>query len=91
LTYRFSGHSRTDPGKYRPEGELDLWKERDPIAAFKRRLIEEGWEDSAFEVIEAQVETEVQQAVDRAMASPVPDDAEMLTDVFCSEDQSWRN
>lgn len=38
-TYRFSGHSRTDPGKYRPAGELDEWLKRDPIPAFEARLI----------------------------------------------------
>ncbi len=41
-TYRYAGHSRADPGAYRPEGELERWKERDPIAIYRTRLIEEG-------------------------------------------------
>ena len=38
LTYRHSGHSRADPAKYRPEGELERWKQRDPIKIYKERL-----------------------------------------------------
>ena len=38
LTYRHSGHSRADPAKYRPEGELERWKERDPIKVYRQRL-----------------------------------------------------
>jgi len=40
-TYRFVGHSRSDPGKYRPEGELERWKERDPLVVAERRLADE--------------------------------------------------
>ena len=42
LTYRFVGHSRSDPGAYRPEGELDEWKVRDPILVLRAQLEEEG-------------------------------------------------
>ena len=38
MTYRHSGHSRADPAKYRPEGELEKWKERDPIKIYRERL-----------------------------------------------------
>ncbi len=38
LTYRHSGHSRADPAKYRPEGELEKWKERDPVKIYRDRL-----------------------------------------------------
>jgi len=41
-TYRYSGHSRTDPGKYRKPGELDAWKARDPISLLGQRLASEG-------------------------------------------------
>ena len=40
-TYRFVGHSRSDPGKYRPEGELDQWKQRDPLLLAASRLTDE--------------------------------------------------
>ena len=42
MTYRYSGHSRADPAKYRPEGELDRWKQRDPIKIYKERLLQFG-------------------------------------------------
>src|ERR1700745_1278625 len=42
LTYRYSGHSRADPAKYRPEGELERWKERDPIKIYRERLKQFG-------------------------------------------------
>ena len=42
ITYRHSGHSRADPAKYRPEGELEKWKERDPIKIYRERLLEFG-------------------------------------------------
>ena len=42
LTYRFVGHSRSDPGKYRPEGELDRWRERDPLAVAAAELRHRG-------------------------------------------------
>jgi pyruvate dehydrogenase E1 component alpha subunit len=41
-TYRFRGHSRTDPGKYRPDGELDRWKARDPLSLLSEKLIAGG-------------------------------------------------
>jgi pyruvate dehydrogenase E1 component alpha subunit len=59
-TYRYSGHSRTDPAKYRPPGELDAWKLRDPIALLGERLVAAGqltaaqqreiWDDAQAEV-----------------------------------------
>jgi TPP-dependent pyruvate/acetoin dehydrogenase alpha subunit len=42
MTYRYSGHSRADPAKYRPEGELEKWKERDPIKIYRERLRQFG-------------------------------------------------
>jgi hypothetical protein len=42
MTYRYSGHSRADPAKYRPEGELEKWKERDPIKIYRERLKQFG-------------------------------------------------
>src|SRR6201998_2518832 len=44
LTYRYSGHSRADPAKYSPDGELDRWKARDPIKIYKERLKQFGVE-----------------------------------------------
>src|SRR3712207_3384990 len=45
MTYRHSGHSRADPGKYRPEGELEKWLQRDPINLYRARLLEVGFNE----------------------------------------------
>src|SRR3990170_284089 len=55
LTYRHSGHSRADPGKYRPPGELEEWLERDPIPLYRARLIEFDVSDETIVAIEADV------------------------------------
>ena len=55
LTYRFVGHSRSDPGAYRPDGELDRWRERDPIAVLRAQLEAEGV--AAAELDEAERDT----------------------------------
>ena len=41
-TYRYRGHSRSDPAKYRPDGELEAWKARDPLVVLGTRLAAEG-------------------------------------------------
>src|SRR5580658_10404519 len=55
LTYRYSGHSRADPAKYRPEGELEKWKQRDPIKIYRERLKQFGVAEDAI----ARIDTEV--------------------------------
>ena len=42
ITYRYVGHSRSDPGAYRPPGELDAWKQRDPIPRLRGELVDAG-------------------------------------------------
>jgi pyruvate dehydrogenase E1 component alpha subunit len=70
-TYRFRGHSRADPAKYRPEGELEAWKERDPLVVLGARLAAEG---VLSEVAQAKAQEEAQAqidaAADRAAAAP---------------------
>src|SRR6201981_2199759 len=62
LTYRYSGHSRADPAKYRPEGELEKWKERDPIKIYRERLRQFGIGEEDI----ARIETDVKRRVDEA-------------------------
>src|SRR5438874_4511235 len=52
LTYRYSGHSRADPAKYRPEGELEKWKERDPVKIYRERLKQFGVSEDIIAGIE---------------------------------------
>src|SRR6202044_1701481 len=58
MTYRYSGHSRADPAKYRPEGELEKWKERDPINLYRERLKQFGIKDEVIARIENDVKRE---------------------------------
>jgi acetoin:2,6-dichlorophenolindophenol oxidoreductase subunit alpha len=66
-TYRFVGHSRSDPGKYRPAGELDTWRERDPLTVARERL-----GDAAAEAAEAEVEAELERIEAAALTAPFP-------------------
>jgi pyruvate dehydrogenase E1 component alpha subunit len=73
-TYRYAGHSRGDPAKYRPAGELETWKERDPIALYGRVLTTAGIADAAkLADVRAEVERNVAAAIAAAKSSPLPD------------------
>ncbi len=74
-TYRFRGHSMSDPGKYRSKDEVDEWKKRDPVSLAKRRLVDEGLvtEDELSDIAQ-QVKAEIQDAVQFAEDSPVADE-----------------
>jgi len=74
-TYRFVGHSRSDPGKYRPEGELDRWRERDPLVV-AAALLRDELEAPAGEIdrAEAEVEAELERIQEAALAAPFPED-----------------
>lgn len=70
-TYRYRGHSRSDPAKYRPDGELDVWKERDPLTIFGERLAEEGaLAAGAQGLLREEVQAEIDTAAERAAESP---------------------
>ena len=72
LTYRFVGHSRSDPGAYRPEGELDEWKRRDPIVVLRAQLEEEGVGGAALDELEREVGDELERIGERGLAAPFP-------------------
>ncbi|MGD0197893.1 MAG: thiamine pyrophosphate-dependent dehydrogenase E1 component subunit alpha [Solirubrobacteraceae bacterium] len=74
-TYRFVGHSRSDPGRYRPEGELDTWRARDPLALAAAWLREQGEERRVSET-EAAVEAELTAAESAALGAPFPEPRE---------------
>ena len=76
-TYRFVGHSRSDPARYRPEGELDAWRERDPLVLSRARLEAEGVEADALDALEAEVADELAAAEVAGLAAPWPDPADL--------------
>src|SRR3954464_6178918 len=78
MTYRHSGHSRADPGKYRPDGELEAWLKRDPITIYKKRLAEFGIAESQVTAIEQETARTVDAATEACKAAPQPPE-EILT------------
>jgi TPP-dependent pyruvate/acetoin dehydrogenase alpha subunit len=90
-TYRYSGHSRADPAKYRPEGELDRWKERCPIKIYRERLRQFGIAETAVAAIEADVKARVDEATEKCKASPPPPLDIITTDVYADGGWAWRN
>jgi pyruvate dehydrogenase E1 component alpha subunit len=91
LTYRHSGHSRADPAKYRPEGELERWKERDPIKIYKERLKQFGISEQTIAKIDAEVRKVVDDATEACKAAPLPPVDIMTTDVYADGGWAWRN
>jgi pyruvate dehydrogenase E1 component alpha subunit len=91
LTYRHSGHSRADPAKYRPEGELDRWKQRDPIKIYTERLKQFGIEQDRIDAIVAGVKKTVDDATEKCKASPPPSMDILTTDVYADGGYAWRN
>src|SRR3954469_17198314 len=91
LTYRHSGHSRADPAKYRPEGELEKWKERDPIKIYRERLKQFGVSDDVIAKIDADVRRVVDQATEPCKPAPTPPMDILTTDVYADGGFAWRN
>jgi TPP-dependent pyruvate/acetoin dehydrogenase alpha subunit len=76
LTYRFVGHSRSDPGRYRKPGELDAWKERDPLKLARATLIDRfEATDADVAVVDAEVEELIEEIVEGGLAAPYPEPA----------------
>jgi TPP-dependent pyruvate/acetoin dehydrogenase alpha subunit len=72
LTYRFVGHSRSDPGAYRPEGELDEWRARDPIVVLRAQLEAEGVAAAALDELEQELTEELERMRENGLAAPFP-------------------
>lgn len=82
-TYRFCGHSRSDPGHYRSKEEVQYWKERDPVARYEAFCLALGvLSANEVEDLKASVERELDDAVAFAEASPSPQPEDVLNDVY---------
>jgi TPP-dependent pyruvate/acetoin dehydrogenase alpha subunit len=82
MTYRYKGHSRADPGAYRPDGELEQWLERDPILLHERALVAAGVEQERLDALRAEAEKTVADALERAMSWDDPAPESRLEDVY---------
>jgi pyruvate dehydrogenase E1 component alpha subunit len=91
MTYRHSGHSRADPAKYRPDGELEKWLERDPLKIYRERLLGLGLVEATLKDIEAEVMGRVDAATATAKASPPPTVADIEKEVWADGGVAWRN
>jgi acetoin:2,6-dichlorophenolindophenol oxidoreductase subunit alpha len=82
-TYRFRGHSRTDPAKYRPEGELARWQKRDPITLLGAKLAESGaLSEDAQTSLREEIQQLVDETADRAKQAPLPTIEEIRSYVY---------
>lgn len=82
-TYRYRGHSRTDTGPYRPEGELERWMQRDPILILKERMIADQQIDEAeFSEMKAGVDRLVYEAIEWAKQEPYPPLEALTKDIY---------
>lgn len=81
-TYRFRGHSMSDPAKYRSPEEVEIWKRRDPLIRAKKMLEYNGMEEKEFARIEAEIKGMIDDAIQFAEESPEPPPSELYTDVY---------
>jgi pyruvate dehydrogenase E1 component alpha subunit len=91
LTYRHSGHSRADPAKYRPPGELEAWLKRDPVKIYRERLTQFGIGEDVIKGIESDVRRIVDEATEACKAAPLPPLDILTTDVYADGGWAWRN
>ncbi|MBE2270665.1 MAG: thiamine pyrophosphate-dependent dehydrogenase E1 component subunit alpha [Anaerolinea sp.] len=82
-TYRYKGHSRTDPAAYRPAGELEQWLERDPIRILSDRMIADGQlTPQQLESLRLEADRSVDAAAQWALAQPYPEPATLYEDIW---------
>jgi len=82
-TYRYYGHSRSDPRAYRTKDEEQAWRDRDPIYRFAKLLAAEGVAtQEELDQVEQLAEQAIQKSVDFALASPMPSPSELYEDVY---------
>ncbi|OUU80588.1 MAG: pyruvate dehydrogenase (acetyl-transferring) E1 component subunit alpha [Gammaproteobacteria bacterium TMED78] len=90
-TYRHGGHSRADPGKYRPDEEVEEWKKRDPLDVYRKRLLKLGIDAKSIEKIDAETEAKIDEATEIAKNSNPPPLDIADTDVWADGSSTWRN
>jgi len=91
LTYRHGGHSRADPGKYRPDAEVREWLARDPLPAYRQVLLGRGTDQAALDAIDEHARQAVDLATEEAKAGPPPPLGLAATNVWADGGHAWRN
>jgi pyruvate dehydrogenase E1 component alpha subunit len=90
-TYRHGGHSRADPGKYRPDEEVQEWLAKDPLPRYRKRLLEQGFDESKLAAIESETQEKIDRATEEARNAPPPDVSIAEIDVWADGGSAWRN
>ena len=90
-TYRQTGHSRADPGAYRPDEEVQAWLARDPIPLHRDRLLSDGVDAAALDAIDREAEALVDRATEEAKAAPPPDPSSLEAQLWADGSSTWRN
>jgi pyruvate dehydrogenase E1 component alpha subunit len=91
VTYRHGGHSRADPGKYRPDDEVEAWKARDPLTTYRARLEADGVPATDLDAVEAEVVAQVAAAEGEAREAPEPSLDVIETQVWADGSSTWRS
>jgi pyruvate dehydrogenase E1 component alpha subunit len=82
-TYRYRGHSMSDPAKYRTREEVQRMREQsDPIETARKLLLEQGATEADLKAVDDEVKGIVQDAADFSQQSPEPPESELWTDVL---------
>lgn len=89
-TYRFRGHSMSDPGKYRTKEEVEEYKKQDPIEQVLNTLKKKKWiNDAEIDAIDEKIKAIVEESVRFAEESPYPDASELYKDVYVQDDYPY--
>lgn len=89
-TYRYRGHSMSDPAKYRTKEELEEYKEKDPINQTLKKIQESNWAtEEEIEAINEKVRLQVEESVKFAEESPWPDDSEVYKDIYVDQNYPY--
>jgi TPP-dependent pyruvate/acetoin dehydrogenase alpha subunit len=88
-TYRFAGHSRADQATYRPEGELEQWRRRDPVSLTRDLLLANGSTETDLADLEAQVSAELERVVAATIETPEPTQEHLLRHIWAAPPPGW--
>ena len=81
-TYRYKGHSMSDPGKYRTRDEVAEMRKNGPLKALQKLILESGFNESELKEIDNKIKLKVNEAADFAIESELPDEAELFKDII---------
>jgi pyruvate dehydrogenase E1 component alpha subunit len=89
-TYRYKGHSMSDPAKYRTKDELETYRNQDPIEVVRQTILENNFAtEQDLEQIDARIKEQVLESVEFAEKSPYPTPDELYKDVYAQQDYPY--